>query len=70
MTISEIAKLLKLTPEQVYKACDSMGIQVQSSIKSDGAVLVRFTEGKVFEWDDVKRLHNYACGFLGFDPCK
>jgi len=82
MNISEIMKNFKLTREQVYKACDSMGIKVQSGIdefrgSNDGVVVngkkmfhhtVRFNDDQV-EWADVERLHNYACGFLGFDPC-
>ena len=84
MNISEIMKNFKLTREEVYKACDSMGIKIQYGIDeyrgfNDGAIVngkkkfhhkVTFNDDKVSDWSDVERLHSYACGFHGFDPCK
>ena len=84
MNISEIMKNFKLTREEVYKACDSMGIKIHSGIFeyrgfNDGAIVngkkkfhhtVTFYDDVVSEWSDVERLHDYACGFHGFDPCK
>ena len=84
MNISDIMKNFKLTREEVYKACDSMGIKIHSGIFeyrgfNDGAIVngkkkfhhtVTFYDDVVSEWSDVERLHDYACGFHGFDPCK
>lgn len=84
MEIKQIMKEFKLTREQVYKACDSMGIKLQSGIDeyrgfNDGAIVngkkkfhhkVTFYDDAVSDWSDVERLHDYACGFHGFDPCK
>ena len=84
MEIKQIMKEFKLTREQVYKACDTMGIKLQSGIDeyrgfNDGAIVngkkkfhhkVTFYDDAVSDWSDVERLHDYACGFHGFDPCK
>ena len=84
MNISDIMENFKLTREEVYKACDSMGIKIHSGIFeyrgfNDGAIvngkkifhhIVRFYGDAVSDWSDVERLHDYACGYLGFDPCK
>ena len=84
MNISDIMKNFKLTRGEVYKACDSMGIKIQSGIFeyrgfNDGAIVngkkkfhhtVTFYDDIVSEWSDIERLHDYACGFHGFDPCK
>ena len=84
MNISDIMENFKLTREEVYKACDSMGIKIHSGIFeyggfNDGAIvngkkvfhhIVSFYGDAVSDWSDVERLHDYACGYLGFDPCK
>ena len=84
MNISDIMKNFKLTRVEVYKACDSMGIKIHSGIFeyrgfNDGAIVngkkkfhhtVTFYDDIVSEWSDIERLHDYACGFHGFDPCK
>ena len=84
MNISDIMENFKLTRVEVYKACDIMGIKLQPGIDeyrgfNDGAIvngkkvfhhIVSFYGDAVSDWSDVERLHDYACGYLGFDPCK
>lgn len=57
MKLNQAAKRFKLTQEQAEKACESMGIKINHDTN------------EVSE-NDAARLHAYACGFLGFDPCK
>lgn len=57
MKLNQVAKRFKLTQEQAEQACKSMGIKINHDTN------------EVNE-KDTARMHAYACGFLGFDPCK
>ena len=57
MKLNQVAKRFKLTQEQAERACESMGIKIN------------YDTNEVNE-NDAARLHAYAWGFLGFDPCK
>lgn len=57
MKLNQVAKQFKLTQEQAEQACESMGI------------MINHDTNEVSEKESA-RLHAYAWGFLGFDPCK